>query len=84
MGICSDQGIQRIGVYCNKNLVLNYNCHTFKKKEKHEPRGRKNQEMVISIQVMPLNVQTERRRAAHPFLRYSVSAIGISQSNNLL
>ena len=40
--------------------------------------------MVISIQVMPLNVQTERRRAAHPFLRYSVSAIGISQSNNLL
>jgi len=25
MGICSDQGIQRIGVYCNKSLVLNYN-----------------------------------------------------------
>ena len=25
MGICSDHGIQRIGVYCNKSLVLNYN-----------------------------------------------------------
>ena len=25
MGICSDQGIQRIGVYCIKSLVLNYN-----------------------------------------------------------
>ena len=22
--ICSDHGIQRIGVYCNKSLVLNY------------------------------------------------------------
>jgi len=25
MGICSDHGIQRIGVYSNKSLVLNYN-----------------------------------------------------------
>jgi len=25
MGICSDHGIQRIGLYSNKSLVLNYN-----------------------------------------------------------
>jgi hypothetical protein len=28
MGICSDQGIQRIGSHCNKSLVLNYNQHS--------------------------------------------------------